>query len=113
MVKVYAALDAIPGYLVKFDPSLSVEENIEERIFRKGEFLNLEPEFLLKEVLRDPSNYMRILRTIAAGNSAFNELCNSSRLDKSLVSKYLGRFFQSQRYRFSLSFIQNHHKSLL
>ncbi|HID19338.1 MAG TPA: ATP-binding protein [Methanophagales archaeon] len=89
LVKVYSALDTIPGYLVKFDSSLSVEENIEKRIFRKGEFLNLEPEFLLKEELRDPSNYMSILRTIAAVNSAFNEICNSSRLDKSLVSKYL------------------------
>lgn len=89
IVKVYSALDAIPGYLVKFDPVLRVEKNIEERIFRKGEFLNLEPEFLLKEELRDPSNYMSILRTIAAGSSTFNEICNSTRLDKSLVSKYL------------------------
>lgn len=89
IVKVYSALDAIPGYLVKFDPILRVEKNIEERIFRKGEFLNLEPEFLLKEELRDPSNYMSILRTIAAGSSTFNEICNSTRLDKSLVSKYL------------------------
>jgi len=30
IVKVYAALDAIPGYLVKFDPDVSVENNIEE-----------------------------------------------------------------------------------
>ena len=89
IVKVYSALDAIPGYLVKFDPSVSVEKNIEERIFRKGEFLNLEPEFLLREELRDPSNYMSILRTIAAGSSTFNEICTSTRLDKSLVSKYL------------------------
>jgi AAA+ ATPase superfamily predicted ATPase len=32
---------------------------------------------------------MSILRTIAAGSSTFNEICNSTRLDKSLVSKYL------------------------
>ena len=38
IVKVYAALDAIPGYLVKFDPDVSVENNIEEKILRKGEF---------------------------------------------------------------------------
>ena len=74
---------------MKFDPSVSVEKNIEERIFRKGEFLNLEPEFLLREELRDPSNYMSILRTIAAGSLTFNEICTSTRLDKSLVSKYL------------------------
>lgn len=89
VVKVYATLDAIPGYLVKFDPDVSVEKNIEEKIFRKGEFLNLEPEFLLREELRDPSNYMSILRAIAAGSSTFNEICNSTRLDKSIVSKYL------------------------
>lgn len=89
VVKVYATLDAIPGYLIKFDPDVSVEKNIEEKIFRKGEFLNLEPEFLLREELRDPSNYMSILRTIAAGSSTFNEICNSTRLDRSIVSKYL------------------------
>ncbi len=89
IVKVYATLDAIPGYLVKFDPGISVEANIEEKILRKGEFLNLEPEFLLREELRDPSNYMSILRVIAAGSSTFNEICNAARLDKSIVSKYL------------------------
>ncbi len=30
MIEGYSTLDAIPGYLVKFDPSVSVEKNIVE-----------------------------------------------------------------------------------
>lgn len=89
LIKVYGCLDSIPGYLAKFDPSKGLEENIKLRIFKKGEFLYLEPEFLLREELRDPSNYMSILKAVAAGNSKFGEICASTQLDKSLVSKYL------------------------
>jgi len=89
LIKVYSAVDTIPGYLVKFDPNRSVMENIKDQILKKGSFLYEEIEFILSEELRDPSNYMAILTAIASGATNFAEISSKSSLDKSLISKYL------------------------
>jgi AAA+ ATPase superfamily predicted ATPase len=74
---------------MQFDNNISVWENIEGKILSKGEFLYEEVEILLREELRDPSNYMSILSSIAGGLTAFNEISSKTQLDKSLLSKYL------------------------
>ena len=89
ILTVYSAIDTIPGYIVKFDSHLPVWKNIENKIFSKGEYLYEEVEILLREELRDPSNYMSILSAIAGGLTAFNEIYTKTGLDKSLLSKYL------------------------
>ncbi len=89
IVETYGVIDTIPGYLALFDPSQSVIENVSKKILSKGEFLYEEPLILLREELRDPSNYTSILSAIAGGLNSFNELYQKSGLDKSLLSKYL------------------------
>jgi AAA+ ATPase superfamily predicted ATPase len=85
----FGVLDTIPGYLVKFDSNKDVYWNIKNKVLSKGEFLYSEGEFLLHEELRDPSNYLSILKSIAAGATKFSDIVNYTNLDKSLVSKYL------------------------
>ncbi|MFU8766821.1 MAG: DUF234 domain-containing protein, partial [Candidatus Methanoperedens sp.] len=51
--------------------------------------LHIEPEFLLKEELREPRNYFLILKAISFGNTKSGEIVNYTQLDKTLVSKYL------------------------
>lgn len=89
LIRVYACLDMIPGYLAKFHANKSFEENIIEKMLSKGEFLYEEVEILLREELRDPSTYMSILSAIAGGVTTFNEIHTRTGLDKSLLSKYL------------------------
>jgi len=89
LIKVYSAIDTIPGYLTKFDPDKPIMQNIIDQILKKGSFLYEEVEFVLNEELRDPSNYMTILSAIASGASSFSEISNQASLDKSLISKYL------------------------
>ena len=89
LILVYSCLDTIPGYLVHFSPMLDVWTNIQERILSKGEFLYDEVEILLREELRDPSNYMSILSAISGGTTTFNEIYTRTQLDKSMLSKYL------------------------
>jgi len=86
---VYSFIDTIPGYLVRFDPDVGVWENIKERILSRGESLYEEVEVLLREEMRDPSNYMSILSSIAGGCTSFNEVHTRTTLDKSMLSKYL------------------------
>jgi AAA+ ATPase superfamily predicted ATPase len=85
----YSTIDSIPGYLIKFSGDVSIWENIESNMLSKGEFLYEEVEILLREEMRDPSNYMSILSAVAGGLTSFNEIYNKTGLDKSLLSKYL------------------------
>jgi len=89
IIYVYSAIDSIPGYLNLFEKNISFFENVKEKIFSKGEFLYEEVEILMREELRDPSNYMSIISGIAGGLTSFNEIQQKTRLDKSLLSKYL------------------------
>jgi AAA+ ATPase superfamily predicted ATPase len=84
----HACIDAIPGYLAKFDPRVNAMDNIRSKILSKGEYLYEEVDILMREEFRDPSNYMSILGAIAAGNTMFNKINNATGLDKSLLSKY-------------------------
>jgi AAA+ ATPase superfamily predicted ATPase len=88
-VEAFSILDGIPIYLKQFDESRSIIENIREKIIEKGSFLHIEPEFLLREELREPRNYFLILKAISFGNAKFGEVVNYTQLDKTLVSKYL------------------------
>jgi AAA+ ATPase superfamily predicted ATPase len=89
LLLVYSSLDMIPGYLVQFNRGLSVWENVQSRMLSKGEFLYEEVEILLREELRDPSNYMSILASIAGGLTTFSEIHSQTGLDKSMLSKYI------------------------
>ena len=89
ILTLYSVIDTIPGYLMQFDSNIPVWDNIENKILSKGEFLYEEVEILLREELRDPSNYMSILSSIAGGLTTFSEISHKTGLDKSLLSKYL------------------------
>jgi len=90
LVKVYGITDGIPLYILKFDPGLDFEENVKENVFRVGKFLYQEAEILLKEELRETARYFSILKAIAYGEHGFGEIVNFTKLDKSIISKYLG-----------------------
>lgn len=89
LISLYAVTDAIPLYLLKFEPKKDLEFNIVNHLLKKGEFLYEEAEFLLKEELREPGNYFMILKAIAHGNTKFGDILNYTQMDKTLVSKYL------------------------
>ncbi|MCK4615215.1 MAG: ATP-binding protein, partial [Thermoplasmata archaeon] len=86
---VYGVCDGIPAYIEKFDPELSFDENLREKVLNKNEYLYAEGEFLLKSEFREYRKYFLILSIISRGKRSFNEIINTSGLDKGLVSKYL------------------------
>jgi AAA+ ATPase superfamily predicted ATPase len=88
-VAIYAILGGMPGYLRQFDPSTGLEENLRERILAPGAFLFREVDFLLKEELREPRNYLAILRAIGQGKRKFGEIINDTGLSKNVLHKYL------------------------
>lgn len=88
-VEIYAVVGGMPGYLHQFDLDAPLEENIREQILTPGAFLFREVDFLLKEELREPRNYLAILRAIGQGKRKFGEITNDTGLAKNVLHKYL------------------------
>lgn len=88
-IRTYSILGGIPFYLQQFDDSNAISTSIKEKVLTKGEILYEEPEFLLREELREPRVYFTILKAISYGNSKFGNIMNASGLSKSTLTRYL------------------------
>lgn len=85
----YSILGGIPHYLRQFDPNASIQENVIKKILNKGSALYSEVEFLLRQELREPAVYNTVIESIALGNTAFNDILTSTKIEKSKASVYL------------------------
>ncbi|NJE10008.1 ATP-binding protein [Thermococcus sp. MAR1] len=88
LVKTYAVFGGVPFYL-DMVKDLSVEGAIREKVLKKGEVLYEEPEFLLREELREPRVYKLILKGISLGYETLGELVNFTGLNRGNLSRYL------------------------
>ncbi|MDP3297234.1 MAG: ATP-binding protein [Thermodesulfovibrionia bacterium] len=86
---VYSILGGTPAYLLQFDPSADLWTNIRKKILMPDAYLFSEPEFILKEELREPRNYFSILRAISMGKTRVSEIINETGFEKNVVGKYL------------------------
>ena len=89
LAKTWFIVGGVPEYLLKFEPRLSLWQNVKENILEKGSYLYREAEVLLNQEFREPKNYKLIFKAISLGRLTLGEICNFTRLDKSMVSKYL------------------------
>lgn len=85
----YAILGGIPAYLLEFDYSKPLMQNIKDKILRKNKFLYQDVEFVLREELLEPTIYFSIIRSVAMGNTKMAEILNDTGLDKGIITKYL------------------------
>jgi len=85
----YGALGGTPAYLLQFDPAFDFRENARRRILLPESYLFREPDFILREELREPRNYFFILRAISMGKTRPGEIINETGFDKNMVGKYL------------------------
>ncbi len=85
-IEAYAVLGGIPAYLGQFDDRVPLLTNIEHHIVAMDSYLYLEPQFLLREELREPHNYFAILQAIAQGRTRLNEIAQATGLGRQPVS---------------------------
>jgi hypothetical protein len=85
----YSILGGTPAYLLQFDPSADFWENLRRRVFTPEAYLYREPDFILREELREPRNYFSILRAISMGKTRPAEIINETGFEKNMVGKYL------------------------
>ena len=88
-VTAYAILGGIPSYWEQFEPSHTIEANIRERILNPNNFLCLEPQFLVYQELREPRNYLGILRAIAQGHRQMRDIAAASGVPRANLPRYL------------------------
>jgi len=93
-IQIYSVLGGVPAYLEQFDSDQDLLENIERAILSKGEFLYEEPEFVLRQELREPATYMAILEAIAGGATRVTEIGNEIGVNASSLSRYLQNLSQ-------------------
>jgi AAA+ ATPase superfamily predicted ATPase len=87
-IEIYSVTGGIPEYLLKIQPELDLRQNILDNMFRKGEFLYEETDFLLQEELRDPSTYKSVLAAMA-GSTKVTDIANKAGLKAGDLPKYL------------------------
>jgi len=85
----YGILGGVPQYLMQFDSSKSLKENIINNLFDKSSYLFREPELLIKQELRNPAIYLSIVGAIAKGASKLNEISTKIKETTAKTSVYL------------------------
>jgi len=88
-IEAFSAVGNIPAYLLQFDDSADIYENIEKRILRRGNPLYDEVEFILRAELREPSVYMSVVEAIANGVTKVTEIANRCYMNAKDIPKYL------------------------
>ncbi len=88
-IAIYALAGGIPTYIKQFDDSLSIRDNLYERLVSPANIMLNDAVFLLREQLNDPRNYMAIIETIAAGYHRLTEIAKMAGMNTNHVTKYL------------------------
>lgn len=88
-VVVYALFGGVPAYWELLDPAASISDNIRHLLLTPGNLLQAEPRLLLQDFVREPHNYIGILRAIATGARTQKEISSRAGLTQGHVSAYL------------------------
>lgn len=79
----------VPQYLSYMSDSTSVADNIKKNFLNKSGRLFDEPNNLLQQELRDPTNYNSIINAIASGASKHSKIAQSAHLQTGPLTTYL------------------------
>jgi len=88
-VVVYAMFGGVPAYWEQFNPSISLDRNIKEKLLGGSNLVQDEPRLLLQDFVSEIHNYAAILRAIAGGSRTPREIAAESGLNDRHISMYL------------------------
>lgn len=84
----------IPYYLEQFSRTESIEQNIIHQMLDEGSVLFREPDFLLREELREVGNFRAALMAVATGSLRMQEIEKATGIEKSKLSYYLNQLIE-------------------
>jgi len=88
LFRLYSVTNGVPRYL-EFFSGKNVVLEIKENFFDDSSFLFRDARELLREELRDPTNYMIILEAIANGMTKLSEISNYTYLEPTKITPYI------------------------
>ena len=93
IIQAWSIFGGTPYYLQALTPSHSLAENVQSHILSEYGILHNEPEFLLRTEfgIREPQTYYTILRAIATGKRAANEIATFAGVDSNALGSYLSK----------------------
>lgn len=80
IAKAYFVCGGVPLYHKFFSPNRSFEQNLKEQLLEEYAPLHREPEFLLREELREVESYHAVLMAIALGNHTAKTIAGTTGL---------------------------------
>jgi AAA+ ATPase superfamily predicted ATPase len=90
----YFICGGIPQYLRAFDPSRSIRANVEATLLHEFAPLYREPEFLLREELREVEKYYAVLYAIAGQNFTQKDIAKATTLPERSLHYWLEQLVQ-------------------
>lgn len=93
-INYYSVFSGVPYYLSMIDPNDTFENNIKKNILSNKSVLFNEPEFLLKQELREVNQYNAIIEAIALGNSKINDIYQKTGIEKTKIPFYIGNLIE-------------------
>ena len=90
----YFICGGVPLYLNGFRDDRAVEQNIAENLLNEYAPLYREPDFLLKEELREVDNYYAILLAVATGSLTNREIARASGIEERSLHYYLKQLLE-------------------
>lgn len=88
-IVIYAIFGGIPAYWERVDQNITISENIIRQLLTPNNLMQEEPRLLLYDFVREPQNYVAILRAIAHNARTQKEILSYAGLSQGHVSKYL------------------------
>ncbi|HTY24806.1 MAG TPA: ATP-binding protein, partial [Desulfomonilaceae bacterium] len=73
-VAAYAIAGGVPAYLTRLDPDLDLSRNIRQIIVKPGSQFLDEPMFIMYDEVKEPGNYLAILKAIGGGAHTITEI---------------------------------------
>jgi len=89
LVNWYAMFGGVPAYAERASAYETPEKSLMALVLNPDGILYQEPEFLVRDELREPGAYFSILRSIADGNTRPNKIAQDSGIQHSGINKYL------------------------
>jgi len=93
-VKAYFLFGGVPLYHQYFSQNNSIDGNIESKILNPYAPLFQEPDFLLREELREIENYYAILMAIASGEKMHAQISKKTGIENRALSYYLKQLME-------------------
>ena len=88
-VQIYAMWGGVPAYWERLEPSKTITENLRQHVLPAHAWMVDESRILLQDFITDLHNYVGILRAVADGQQALNQIAKRTGLNSSKASFYL------------------------